>query len=108
MMSIVDPASMRRLSKGLFGNSHRLEIAATIAGAPTDLFHAKELSDVLRIPHNVVSKQLHAFVLADVLEDVEQLPGQRYRYFRRLPHPYWNVARDLVAQLGIEAEHSQG
>ena len=101
---VVDPASLRHLSKGLFGNSYRLEIAAKVAGSATDLIHAKELSDVLHIPHNVVSKQLHGFVLAGVLEAVEQLPGQRFRYFRGLPNPYWKLVHELATDFGVEVE----
>jgi hypothetical protein len=95
MMVFVDSSSRRHLSKCLFGNSYRLEIAAQIAGLSTDLTHAKELSDFLRIPANVVSKQLHAFVLAGVMESIDQIPGQRFRYFRRLSHPYWELAKSL-------------
>jgi hypothetical protein len=105
MMLSVDSVTSRRVSKGLLGNSYRLEIAAIIAQSGTDVIHAKELSDVLRIPHNVVSKQLHAFVVSGVLESVEQLAGQRYRYFRRLPHPYWNLAKELASHLEVEPQN---
>jgi DNA-binding transcriptional ArsR family regulator len=98
----VDRVDLRRLSKGLFGNSYRVEIAGAIATAPTDLLHAHELAAELGIPHNLVSKQLKDFVAAGILDDVAQVQGQRYRYFRRLDSPYWAVCRDLLRELRVE------
>jgi hypothetical protein len=95
----VDERDLRRLSKAMFGNSYRLEIAAAIAAAPTELVHAHELSAALVIPSNLVSKQLKDFVAAGVLDDVDQIEGQRYRYFRRLHSPYWTLCWDLLGAL---------
>jgi hypothetical protein len=83
----------------MFGNSYRLEIAAAIGTAPTSLLHAHELALELAVPDNLVSKQLKDFVAAGILDNVDQIEGQRYRYFRRLDGPYWALCHDLLAAL---------
>jgi hypothetical protein len=95
----VDSDQIRDLSKGLFGNRYRLEIAAEIAQLDGDLFHAKELADNLGIAHNVVSEQLKSFVDVGVCEDIPSVRGQRHRFFRRLDSKYWSGCLVILEQV---------
>lgn len=98
-LGLVDTERIRELSKALLGNCYRLEIAAGVSKNPTGLLHAMELSDKLSIPHNLVSAQLKAFVAVGVMEKVGVVTGQRFRYFRRIDHPYWRACEELLEDL---------
>lgn len=93
----MNTAEARRLSKALFGNVYRLEIAAAVGSAKTEIVTAKDLATDLGVPPNLVGKQLKDFVTAGVMADVPKVEGQRSRYFRRLDNPYWNLAAQLLA-----------
>src|SRR4051812_21328093 len=52
-----DHPALRRTSKAIFGNSHRLELLAAIAAIP-ETFIARDLADQLGIADNLVTSQL--------------------------------------------------
>jgi hypothetical protein len=102
----VSSGNVRQLSKVLYGNRYRLEIAAAIGLLDTDVFHAKEVADGLGMPHNVVSQQIKCFVEVGVCEDMPAIDGHRNRYFRRLDSPYWQGCITLL-EVSM-TQHSQG
>jgi hypothetical protein len=95
----VDRNEIRRLSKGLTGNAYRVEIACAIGRAKTEIVTALTLAKALSVPHNLVSKQLKDFVTIGIMENVPDVEGQRFRYFRRLETPYWEVMGTLFDRL---------
>jgi hypothetical protein len=97
----VDRSEARRTAKLLFGNAHRLEIAAAIARAQTDIVTASTIATELAIPLNLVSEQLKSFVKAGVLADVPGVEGQRFRYFRRIDDPYWEATSNVLSRWSI-------
>jgi hypothetical protein len=97
----------RKLSKALFGNSHRVEIAAAVGRASTELVTAHDIALELGISDNLVGSQLKSFVHSGVMDDFPGVEGQRYRYFRRLENPYWDVAQNMLNHWLGQATASQ-
>lgn len=97
------PDPVRKMSKALFGNSHRVEIAAAVGQATTELVTAHDLALELGISDNLVGIQLKSFVLSGVMDDFPGVEGQRSRYFRRLEDPYWGVAQRMIDHWRIQA-----
>jgi hypothetical protein len=98
---------VRKMSKALFGNSHRVEIAAAVGQATTELVTAHDLALELGISDNLVGIQLKSFVLSGVMDDCPGVEGQRSRYFRRLENPYWDVAQRMVNHWRIQSKSNE-
>jgi hypothetical protein len=90
------------MSKALFGNCHRVEIAAAVGRATTELVTAHDIAIELGISDNLVGIQLKSFVLTGVMDDFPGVEGQRSRYFRRLENPYWDVAQNMLNHWRIQ------
>lgn len=60
-------SSTREVSKALFGNADRLEVAHYIASSSEELIYATEISISLGIPQNRARAQLMAFADAGLL-----------------------------------------
>lgn len=93
----------RAVSKGLFGNRHKLEvlgaIAETIAGGEQDVYPrmiSKMLSDAADNQAGEVFNQLHKSGLLNPVTDKTDL--QRHRY-RARESDLWEMVRALVDEL---------
>jgi hypothetical protein len=95
------------MSKALFGNAHRVEIAAAVGQATTELVTAHEIAMELGISDNLVGTQLKSFVLSGVMDDFPGVEGQRARYFRRLENPYWGVTQNMLNHWRIQTSPNE-
>ena len=95
------------MSKVPFGNSHRVEIAAAVGQAISELVTAHELARALGISDNLVGAQLKSFVLSGIMDDVPGVEGQRSRYFRRLEDPSWDVSLRMIDHWRIQATENE-
>jgi hypothetical protein len=86
---------VRRFSRALFGNRHKLEILAAIARSDR-LFYVQAIADETGIPGPTVRPVVKDIV--DVL--VRELPAvgsaTAPRYHEKLEHPIWQMAVDLL------------
>jgi hypothetical protein len=99
----MDKHALRAVSKGLFGNRHKLEvlgaIAETIAGGEQDVYPrmiSKMLSDAADNQVGEVFNQLHKSGLLIPVTDKTDL--QRHRY-RARESDLWEMVRALVDEL---------
>ena len=87
-------ASRRKISKTIFGNADRLDVALHIASAESATY-ATGISDVLGIPPNRVRAQLIAFAEAGVLEALPR-GGAIGVFYMRNNEKFWAALRDLA------------
>jgi predicted signal transduction protein with EAL and GGDEF domain len=90
---------VRKLSKRLFGNRYRLEVAAAIADAEPSVVYARALAEQLQAPANLVGEELHTLADVGLLVLLPRPRGQQQQEFERMPSSYWQLARDFVAEL---------
>ena len=89
----------RQLSKVLFGNMDRLEVAVAIAQSEDGVVNATDLSVDLAVFNNRVRNQLVVLADAGLLRAVS-LPGDRKRWYVRQPSPFWDACLDLHDKWG--------
>lgn len=90
---------IREVSKALYGNRYRLEVAAAVAQWEPGVVHARALATELRVPDNVVQGELKHFASAGILVPLGRHPRQRTVDYERMPSPYWSSARELLDSL---------
>jgi len=89
-------ARVREVSKQLFGNRYRLEIGAAVARAEPGVFYARQLAHTLNLAENVVQAELRRFLAADLLQLLDQVPGQRAVYYQRVGSPFWESCERIL------------
>lgn len=89
---------LRTLSKLLFGNADRLEVAAAIARAEPGGLFSRALAEDLDLPDNRVQKQLKQFEAADLLVALPAVGGERRVYCERKDSFFWAAADRLEKQ----------
>jgi DNA-binding transcriptional ArsR family regulator len=92
---------LRRMSKLLFGNADRLEVAAALADPERHVVSASELAFDLKIAPSRVWTQLRTFAEAGLLEAMPRT-GNTVYYIRR-DSPFWTLALTLVREATREA-----
>lgn len=95
----MDETSMRRVSRGMLGNQHKLEIVAAIADVLAEGaqdFYARQISKAVpSAADNQVSdvfKQLHE---AGLLIPVEEKGDRLRKLYRARESEYWTMCRAL-------------
>jgi len=88
----------RTFSRALMGARYRLEVAVAIARG-TSPFWASQLAIELGLPLHYVTKEVHAFESAGLVEPIST-PGDRRRFYRRLESSFWPSVTKLAAELG--------
>lgn len=84
----------RSISKALFGNAHLLDVAsAVLSSARESHFYARKLASLTGLSDPVVHPCLRRLATAGTIESVPN-PG-RERLYKRSPHPFWELVRDL-------------
>lgn len=89
---------IRMMSKQLFGNADRIEVAAAVAAANSEPLYSRALATDLNWPDNRVQKQLKQFQQAGLLSAVPQLGGERRVYYVRKESHFWEAAARLKAE----------
>jgi DNA-binding MarR family transcriptional regulator len=80
------------------GARYRLEVAAAIARGSSP-FWATQVALELQLPLHYVTKEIHAFETAGLVEPIDT-PGDRRRFYRRLESSFWPAAAKLAAEVG--------
>lgn len=99
-----NPEEVRKLSKRLFGNRYRLEIAAAIAEAEPSVVYARALAEQLQAPANLVGEELHTLAEAELLVLLPRPRGQQQQEYQRMASSYWELARRLLDELKGRSE----
>lgn len=91
-----DRTRVRALSKLIFGNADRLEVAAAIAREPEAIVNGDELANQLTIAPNRVRAQLLAFTEAGFLSPVPRV--DRRVYYERRASPFWDLVLAVLEE----------
>lgn len=91
-------SSTREVSKALFGNADRLEVAHYIASSSDGLIYATEISASLRIPQNRARAQIMAFADAGLLKALPRNQDRR-AFYARENEECWKAMRQLCESL---------
>lgn len=86
-------SKMRVMSKTLFGNLDRLEVAVAIAASLSGAINASELGRLLGIAPNRVAAQLAALTKAGLLEPLPR--ASQIRWYMRRDSAFWQLCREL-------------
>lgn len=85
---------LRRVSRAVFGNRHKLEVCAAIArGEP--LFYVQGLSDETGIPTPTIRPILTGMLDVLLRETPRAGSPTSRRYIQRVDHPFWMAVSDL-------------
>jgi DNA-binding MarR family transcriptional regulator len=87
-------ASARQVSKAIFGNADRLEVASFIASSSDGLIYATEISQALGIPQNRARAQLMAFAEAGLLNPLPR-DHDRRAFFVRQNDGFWDAMKGI-------------
>lgn len=96
-----DLVAMRRWSKTVFRNDHRLAVAVLAQAAEDSELYAQALADRLGVEQAEVSKHLRAFVAAGLLEQTDEkapTAGRRGRggnLYARTEDDFWRCLSEL-------------
>lgn len=94
---------MRRVSRGLLGNQHKLAIAAAIADALAEGvqdFYARQISrQVVMAADNQVGDVFRQLYASGLLIPVEEKGDQLRKLYRTRESSYWNLCRVLRDEL---------
>ncbi len=98
-----DQMEVRRASRAIFGNRHKLEVCAAIARGDR-LFYVQGLSDATGIPTPTI-RPIIAAMLHVLLRETPQIgsPTAR-RYIERLDHPFWEAVAALHQSVAGSAD----
>lgn len=97
---MTEPDSVRDISKLLFGNRLRLEVAAAIARDDAGVCHAAGLAAQLGVNNNQAAAELKNLERAGILERTAS-PGTRRVEYRRLASPFWGLASEVLRHLSL-------
>lgn len=86
----------------LFGNRHMLAVAAAIADLGPDV-RARQIERTMGLAPSTVHRSLATLSLAALLVRVPRDAGEREQAYSRVPHPFWDAARTLRAEVVQEA-----
>lgn len=87
------------MSKALFGNRDRLDVAVAIARSKDNAVNATDLSIDLGVFNNRVRNQLVALADAGLLQAMPT-GGDRKRWYLRRQVPFWDACVHLYEELG--------
>ena len=94
----MDASDIRRLSSRLFGNAHRLEVAASIARQLGKPVNSKGIAAEGALDYNRVQEQVRLLAEAGLLvPDFD--PGSRFKDYRPVETVYWSLALRLLEEL---------
>lgn len=92
----MDTTSIRALSKRLFGNSYRVEIAAAIGRHDGEPFHAQGMSDDTGIRYARAQAELKHLLAAEMIREVE---GDTRRVeYKAEQSSYWHMCATLLEE----------
>jgi len=90
---------VRGVSKLLFGNRLRLEVAAAVATEPTGQVYGRALAERLEINDNQAAGELKALEAAGLLRRLPQKDRRGPILFERLPSAYWELAATFYEEV---------
>lgn len=96
-MGADDP--VKHVSLGLFGNKHRLEVAAAVAAVPEgEWLYARAIADASGVRENQVGAILKKLAEAGLLTQ-ESFPrgGGQPIHYSRVPCPAWGLVTELLS-----------
>lgn len=91
-----DRLATRELSKLLFGNRLRLEVAVAIANEASGSVYGRALAELLNVSDTQVLGELRRLQQAGLLRRSPSDSGDRRVLYQRVPSPFWQLANDLV------------
>jgi hypothetical protein len=99
----IDWPAMEEWSGTVFGNIHRLPVAAAALELGPDRIYPEAIKDRLRLPSSTRAKeQLERFVSAGMLEPARDRPpngrGRPSKVYPRCDHEFWDCLDELVRQ----------
>lgn len=87
---------LRSMSKTLFGNADRVEVAEAVARSKSGVVNGQELHELLGISPPRVRAQLLALCSADLLRQLPRV-GQRLNYEVVNRHdPFWGLVSEVA------------
>jgi hypothetical protein len=106
-MSLAECPPGRRASLLLFGNRHRLELIAALAGADDDGVNLSELAVRQGVKASVYYAPVNGLLRAGLVEKLPQRLPDRRRWYRRTGDAVWEPMRMLAEGLAtIEVKAS--
>jgi hypothetical protein len=89
---------VREMSKLMFGNADRLDVAIAVASAPDGVVSATDLQWKLQLANNRVGAQLRVLQRAGLLQEAPVSGPRRMRMFVRVESPFWDLCRAWYAE----------
>lgn len=87
---------VRRFSKAVFGNRHRLEVLAAIANSEQP-FYVQQLAVDTGIPASTIAPIVDE--LAELAPSLPRTARNAPRHRERVEHPIWDLAADLLRRV---------
>lgn len=93
-MTTADRLALRRLSRTVFGQDHRLELMLAIRDAEDQIVTLSELASTLGLPASSLQRPFHALISSGLLTLLPAEPS-RFRYYQANRSAAWDWATEL-------------
>lgn len=96
-LTSTDRETLRKLSRIVFGQTHRLELMLAVARSPDGIVSLTELAKALDVSASSLQTPLQSLVQSQLLSPLPAVDS-RYRFYSRNPSAAWQWAEELAGQ----------